>query len=853
MSAEAQEQCGEAASSDENTLEVSDSAEPHEQHGESAPSDETTLEVSVTSQRSITDYFSPCSSTRLGSDSAPPKSSAPPFIRPFPSVNLAEVPVVFQVQSDCNVEDCFDPLFEREIPGSSLELPSFEQPAEVDPKIGIEVKKRERRYSTPSIFATWNDRTASGSSKDEISFGSPAQLSELSLAALPGSYKKKLPFDCRSLPPILDGTDSTGDFAAEDDKADEAETVNDPLHNNDAADMTNENFQGEITPNPTECQPQYQRAEEALALMKTVPTKKITAESPKAKADAESRMTEMESEKDFLEAQLEQRCNSVAHLTQNLSKVTDKWAMGMTQYDIISHEYENLLSEKESFEDTLQQNEEHIEKLEQKCKDKDISEEALKECLKEVFERLVRCTLCLKSKGYMPFDESHQAIYRRVSELTGQDHQEPLVKYYADAEHNIQDEFEHNGEGVQNVADDEGVLAHRNGGWPGVEEQHLYEDDQGNIQGSSSAPTSSMVVDGSVNGIATKEREAQELNEVLPTIQTQAVPAVTNPFSISQDQRENTFSNIWQGLGTSTPTIPEPESSNGSTFPTRIFQMTDIPTPAVGDGADVGKHIYFGFSKDPPSSFFGNAAASFETSAKTTDTSTFAAPAAAPSTAKEGHNQDIWKNISFTTGKGRPFSSSATPAADFGENSNERHSIFKNLGISPLPEAKTPVSQESKNNQGTEATEAQKQPAPSPKEAVPSHQLQDFNFGNDNGQSSSSSTPNSFQSGEQNVPRMTAQAEETAVENNRAQVGDSQDGMTKTEAPKAKEEATKKNSPEIDPQKNEPPQQQTPENTTMPQEDFHDGASSYSLPSVCHHGFPSLGAFLGNLELLLGW
>ena len=69
-----------------------------------------------------------------------------------------------------------------------------------------------------------------------------------------------------------------------------------------------------------------------------------------------------------------------------------------------------------------------------------VSERALKKCLKEVFERMVRCSLCLETEGYLPFDRKHRAICERVSEFTGRDYQQRLMDFYDDGEHDIQGE-----------------------------------------------------------------------------------------------------------------------------------------------------------------------------------------------------------------------------------------------------------------------------------------------------------------------------------------------------------------------------------------------------------------------------
>lgn len=86
------------------------------------------MEVSTTKQRTITDFFSPSSSVRHSSGETR-RALSSPFITSHPSVRLSEVPVVFQVQSDCVAEDYLDPtnpLFEREVSEPSSEPSSID-------------------------------------------------------------------------------------------------------------------------------------------------------------------------------------------------------------------------------------------------------------------------------------------------------------------------------------------------------------------------------------------------------------------------------------------------------------------------------------------------------------------------------------------------------------------------------------------------------------------------------------------------------------------------------------------------------------------------------------------------------
>ena len=102
------------------------SAERREQAAE-APN-QTTLEPSTGKQTTITDFFSP----RLPTSevhSTRREFAIPLFITPCPSVELAEVPAVFQVQSECVVENYLDitrPMFERQVSKPSSEVSSME-------------------------------------------------------------------------------------------------------------------------------------------------------------------------------------------------------------------------------------------------------------------------------------------------------------------------------------------------------------------------------------------------------------------------------------------------------------------------------------------------------------------------------------------------------------------------------------------------------------------------------------------------------------------------------------------------------------------------------------------------------
>lgn len=862
------------------------SAEPHEEQVAAGP-DDTGAEVSAAKQRTITDFYSPCSSASNGSGETR-RALTPPFITPHPSVSFSEVPVVFQVQSDCVAEDYLDPthpLFERELSEPSSEPSTMGtnfSPAQLDvstpsstlPNAAIRegmcsrirsmlkilltynrdkyIKKRSRRYSTPKIFATWHDRMISSSSNHETLPESAAQNSEWSFLDPPVMVQENAPFDSFSSPPGFAAIDRSGASSEADAETDSAEVdveqywiekdeerltvifgmektmagmkeeqantakafqmaakanqklqaelkkkkstlrqmedvINDLLHNLDAADMDTERLEKELANSRIDCKYQLDRAEESMTSVQGGPSQGTIAELIQAKAEAESRITaqkmEWESEKDSLESQLKERCKSVAHLTETLSRVADldRWQevrreleelakrAGQLPEDLevallecercknrhnnISQEHaqlrsekaslqEQFLSEKATLQETLQELKDfdlrRIRELKQKWKDKKVSERALKGCLKRAFERMVRCSLCLETEGYSPFDSKHREICEKVSELTGEDYQEPLLNYYA--EHDVESEFKFGDDGV---ADDEEVVFDNQGAQAGSEELDVHGNDQESTLELSSAPTPGTTENDSVTSSTTQEQEGQEspviqearnerevihTNDSQITAADQAFPAVPDPLDGPRDQRGNTPSNGRQGFS--------------------IFSSAGSTNPTLNEG--------------------------------------------------EGRSQDFWSNTSFAAVENNPFASNAASAADLEANTNKVPPVFNLFAISQSAEVETPASEHSEAEQGTEAIESPREAAPSTTNAafLPP-QLQEFNFGGNispaafTNSSPYPSTPaprpssnGIFSFGEQHAASVDVQLEEEAAEEREI----SEEDMSNTEAPTEKAE-----------------------------------------------------------------
>lgn len=533
--------------------------------------------------------------------------------------------------------------------------------------------------------------------------------------------------------------------------------MNDLLHNLDATDMHKEELEKEVANNRKDCKYQLDRAEESLTLVQDGPSQGTFSESIQAKAEAESRITiqktEWASEKDSLESQLRQRCESVARLTKTLSRVADldRWQevqkeleeltkragrlpedlkvalsecdMWKNRHDNIWQEYAQLCSEKAALQETLHEVEDFdtrcIRELKQKCKQRQTSERAFKECLKRAFERMVRCSLCLETEGYSAFDTEHRDICEKVSELTGEDYQEPLLNYYA--ERDIQSEFNF-GDNV--VVDDEEVVFDNRWARAGSEELDLRGNEPESTLDLSSAPTPGTTEEDSVTTSITQEQEDQEslviqearkegevihTNESQTTAADEVFPAGPDPFHDPRDQDGNAPSNGGQGFG--------------------IFSSSAVSTtPSFNEVED--------------------------------------------------NKQDFWSNTSFATVGNNPFASNAASAAESEANTNHVPLVFKIFATSQPAELQTPASESSEVEQGTEVTEAPREATPITTEAAFSPpQPQEFSFGGNvnpaifSGPSPSSSTadPNPpsngiFSFGTQDTASVDVPAQEEAAE-----------------------------------------------------------------------------------------
>lgn len=533
------------------------SAERHEQATEGL-SDHTKLGATAVKQTAITDFFSPRPSEPIedvpvfnGLQSGR-KFATPPFITPCPSVRLAEVPAVFQLQAECVVEDYFDPtrpLFEREISKSSSE-PSSVETASSPAKVGLE--SPSPKAHSPVI--TWQNRSVSDSPNDPTLYGSPGQGSGSSSPSVSGS-SKEVPPKTTSSPPATEhiGTSQVEDADKDDAQANaedfwmekdkerlevianmektmaemegkldntatafqmasdanhklqaefekkkvylsQAEEDTDHLvHNLNAAEMNNEQLEKELARSQRDRQYQFDRAEEALLLLAADPTKISVAKILQDKNEAASQnmlqQREMESEIDGLNSQLKERCNSVARLTETVSRVADsdrwkdikkemedlkiranqlpeelqaawleceKWKV---KYDSLSEKHEKLVLEHASLEEKYRKVKEFdlksMQELKRNLMNKAAtSQRVLKGCIKRVFERMWRCSLFLETEGFLPFNNEHQTICDEVSELTGEDYQQALNNYYD--EHDIRQEFNIYGEGDEEEGDQQG-------------------------------------------------------------------------------------------------------------------------------------------------------------------------------------------------------------------------------------------------------------------------------------------------------------------------------------------------------------------------------------------------------------
>lgn len=282
-------------------------------------------------------------------------------------------------------------------------------------------------------------------------------------------------------------------------------------------------------------------------------SKEANAKALKAKADAESdnksQQREMKSKIDFLESQLTERCESEARLARTLSSVADfdRWKdideifnalasqagtlpgqlegalieyhKRMGEYKELWRNHQQLLKDHASLKKVL--------RLVQKM-DLNVIRD-LKKCLRQSFERMIRCSLLLEDDGYRPFDREHRAIYKRVVKLTGHDYQQALIDYYK--EHEISDEF-------SLFADDDGTEDEA-GGYPinvggqlESSEYHNQANDGGPAEGLAEVHTHNLGVDTSTF-VAEYANTVQDSSSV-PATFPELVHAVAAPAEVQE-------------------------------------------------------------------------------------------------------------------------------------------------------------------------------------------------------------------------------------------------------------------------------------------------------------------------------
>ena len=407
--------------------------------------DNAVPEASEAKQTSITDFFSPRPTTSSadvpGSLDTTRAFTLPPFITPCPSVRLAEVSAVFQV-SECVVKDHFDPtrpLSECGILKSSVE----ESPVETNPlpaQVGSETDTDNEQYWINQD----EERLQVIRDMEKQLVETKAQLANMTTA-----------FHMAS--------DSSEETIAE--------------------------------------------ALEA----------KADAESDKKlqQRERESKIDCLESKIDCLESQLTERSKSVARLTRILSRVADfdrwkdieetfntlasqaetlpeqlegalieyhKW---MGEYQKLWRDHQQLLEDHASLQNVLRM----VQRMDLKVI------QNLKGCLRQVFERMIRCSLLLEDDGYRPFDREHRTICKRVVKLTGQDWQQALIDYYK--EHAISDDFALFSDDDETEDEAEGGHSVNVGGQVGDDDYHGQANDEGSAEGPAEAHTNNLRVDTS--------------------------------------------------------------------------------------------------------------------------------------------------------------------------------------------------------------------------------------------------------------------------------------------------------------------------------------------------------------------
>lgn len=393
------------------------------------------------------------------------------------------------------------------------------------------------------------------------------------------------------------------------------------VHSLDVADMDKDLLMEELARSRRDTKYQSDRAEEALTLIEADSTKDSIAKLLQAKEEAESCNTlqqeAAESEMDFLKSQLKERCDSVARLTESLSRVadSDRWKEIKTEmeglniragklpdelrvallecenlrgrYGTLWKKHEDLLLEGASSEEKFQKFKEMdlraMRQLKRDLKDKAArSERALKGCLRQVFERMVRCSLCLESDGFLPFDKEHQAICKQVLRLTGEDYQQALFDYYD--EHDICDEF-NLGED-NNETEDEAKAFLKIGGYTGNadDEGQAYDKEHG--EGLASNPCNVDVHPS--NRVAEPADTTHELSHT-PTAVTTVDNNVVAAVAKEEEVRESPETQEVRSKLEFPQTGKSPELSHTAADPEEVPESLETSNAKLGSALDPSK------------------------------------------------------------------------------------------------------------------------------------------------------------------------------------------------------------------------------------------------------------------------
>lgn len=530
-------------------------------------------------------------------------------------------------------------------------------------------------------------------------------------------------------------------------------------HDLNAAEMHNEKLKKDLAHSQRERKHQFDRAEETIALIEADPSRETIAELVQAKADVESRslskQREMESEIDTLNSQLKERCDSVARLTENLSRVadSDRWVDVRRELSEVWERADRLPEDlqiamrecdgwKDQFHALQDSQEEELEKTMREVRwqlneEAVKSEQALRGCLRQVFERMVRCALCLELQGLLPFDEKHSAICEQVLKLTGEDYQQPLLEYYE--EHDVQEEFEdnledddedyervddvysdiqarneeHDRQGKDQMQTDGSISNHSNGD---VHTPTFSSGSADTTQGSSSTPIPATNKVGSVNTTAAGGNQVQELTQTWETLE---------PEKQDRSSHEKTVP---------TPAASaKPESSKHFTFSQPIFtpEWTEATAPmtvASVNSSDNGNSSAFIFSSAP---FFGTPTASNDVKSSKVSVSSGTSILSkskgppSPSSTSKGSSRNIWGGISFQSVENKPLFQAA-PAGKLEGKSKE---TLTPSTISKPAESEFHASENPEVKQGSGATKAEEDAVSSTKEMNIFPKPEMFNFG----------------------------------------------------------------------------------------------------------------------------